>query len=577
MSRYLFALRACALACLLVPALAAPALAVPVFANGQGVSCEVCHTTFPGMTRYGMTVMMSNFQILNEHLQNKALPLAMRMYVTSVLANKNHPASTNVSDLSLLGGGFLGRNFTWYGEQHIIDGGVIGQTEQSWISWNGLLHGTNSLQVGKFHTPFPFMPAHAWTIGSYLLATQTTGQNQFNPNDARWGVAFNGMSNEFMYNLSWLTGSGPTGDALDYNSTSNPRALDLNVAYGGMTIPWSVGVVGIRGWAPLHNGLAFAGSDPFSREGLYFGYQTNRWHYQTMYYHGYDARPNLAERNVPLNGYFLEAERDFGWRNHVLMRYDVASSDTLARQYVLDFSHNVLPNFAVITEAALSPQSHPQFTMQLAYAGPYEYGKRFQTNLHFAPLDPASATAQISTNAATPVPASDANAGAALVVANGCEGCHGVGLKGGGIGPELFGIEHRLSDAQIASFIRAPKAPMPNFGFTKAQIGDIVAYLTSLDGGATGSKPVVTFTPAVPTDLATISVRFAGTPPKSVVAIPAMHMGTQRMPSRAVTLVASPSDPHLFTGRLVFSMGGPWSVEIRYDGHSMTVPLNVGQ
>lgn len=27
------------------------ALAVPVFANGQGVSCEACHTTFPGMTR----------------------------------------------------------------------------------------------------------------------------------------------------------------------------------------------------------------------------------------------------------------------------------------------------------------------------------------------------------------------------------------------------------------------------------------------------------------------------------------------------------------------------------------------
>ena len=98
-----------------------------------------------------------------------------------------------MSDLSLLGGGFLGKDFTWYAEQHIIDSGVIGQTEQVWLSWNGLFGGTNSLQVGKFHTPFPFMPAHAWTPSGYLLAEQTTGQNDFNAAEARWGVAFSGM------------------------------------------------------------------------------------------------------------------------------------------------------------------------------------------------------------------------------------------------------------------------------------------------------------------------------------------------------------------------------------------------
>ncbi len=137
------------------------ARAIPVFANGQGVSCEECHTTFPGMTPYGMMVMMTNFQILNRHLQNQALPFAVRAYVTSYLANKDRPGSLMVSDLSLLGGGFIGRNFTWYLEQHAIDSGQIGQTEQMWLSWNGLFHGTNSLQLGKFHTPFPFMPAHA--------------------------------------------------------------------------------------------------------------------------------------------------------------------------------------------------------------------------------------------------------------------------------------------------------------------------------------------------------------------------------------------------------------------------------
>ncbi len=234
MSTFMSCLRAGCAAAVFLVGMAAPARAIPVLANGQGVSCETCHTTFPGMTRYGMSVMMTNFQILNEHLQDQALPISARIYITSLLGNADRKTSTDVSDLSLLGGGFLGRNFTWYAEQHVIDSGVIGQTEQMWLSWNGLLKGTNSLQVGKFHTPFPFMPAHAWTISPYLLAAQTTGQNPFNPNDARWGVAFNGMSNEFMYNLSWLAGSGPTGDFLDYNKTKNPRALDANISYGGM-------------------------------------------------------------------------------------------------------------------------------------------------------------------------------------------------------------------------------------------------------------------------------------------------------------------------------------------------------
>jgi hypothetical protein len=567
----------------------AAAGAVPVFANGQGISCEVCHTTFPGMTRYGMMVMMTNFQILKRHLQDQALPVSARLYIQSILANKDHPGNTQVADLSLLSGGFLGRNFTFYNEQHIIDSGVIGQTEQAWISWNGLLGGTNSIQVGKYHTPFPFMPAHAWSISPYLLAAQTTGQNDFNPNEARWGVAFNGMSNEFMYNLAWLTGSGPVQDALDYNSTKNPRTIDLNVSYGGMSIPWSVGIVGIRGWSPVVDPLtnAFLESNAFSREGLYFGYQTDAWHYQTMYYHGVDANPDIGEVNVPMSGYFFEAERDLGWQNHVLVRYDVASSDTLTRQVVFDYAHNLMPNLAVIGEVAGYPGARPQIAFQIAYAGPYQYGKRYLSNLKLVPATGAivdtsaqpspSPAAQPSAATAAASSTGDVNAGAKLVQANGCEGCHGTALKGGGVGPALYGIEHRLSSLQIADFIVHPRPPMPNFGFTAQQVNDVVAYLSSLDGGASSTQPVVTFDPAKPVDIATISVRFPGTPPKSVTVLPIMQMGTSTMQTRQVQLQPSAADPHVFTGRVVFSMGGPWTVRVEYDGQTLSVPLNVGQ
>ena len=555
----------------------AVARAVPVFANGQGVSCETCHTTFPGMTRYGMMVMMTNFQILKRHLQDQALPISARLYITSYLANKNQPGSTTVSDLSLLSGGFLGRNFTYYVEQHVIDSGQIGQTEQAWVSWNGLFGGTNSFQVGKFHTPFPFMPAHAWTLGQYLLATQTTGQNDFNPNDARWGLAFNGMSNEFMYNLSFLTGSGPTGDALDYNGTAHPRTLDLNVSYGGMSTPFSVGVVGIAGSAPLHQGMfdTFAGKDGFTRYGLYFGYQTDAWHFQTMYYYGLDAHPDFNEFNVPLNGYFFEAERDLGWRNHVLLRYDVASSDTLNRQYVLDLSHNIQPNLAVIGEVAAGPNQRPQIGLQLAMAGPYESGKRFLLQSGEVKVVSASQP-QVAATAVAAAPTGDADAGARLVQANGCTGCHGAVFQGG-LGPALKGIEHKLSFDEIAAHIRNPKAPMPNFGFTPAQITNIVAYLSTLDGGSGAqSRPVVAFSPASPTTEATISVTFTGVAPKRVTAFPAMEMGNMGMHTNAVTLVASAHHPLVFTGRIEFSMGGPWSVRVDYDGKTLTVPIDVG-
>jgi mono/diheme cytochrome c family protein len=574
-------------AALLFTASHARADAVPVFANGQGVSCELCHTTFPGMTRYGMMVMMTNFQILKQHLQDQALPISARLYIQSILANKDHPGSTTVSDLSLLSGGFLGRNFTWYNEQHVIDSGVIGQTEQSWVSWNGLLHGTNSIQIGKYHTPFPFMPAHAWTISPYLLATQTTGQNDFNPSEARWGYAFNGMSNEFMYNLAWLTGSGPVQDALDYNQTDHPRTIDLNVSYGGMSIPLGVGIVGIRGWSPLDTPTgAFLGTNSFSREGLYFSYQTDAWHYQSMYYHGFDANPAPGEFNIPMNGFFLEAERDLGWKNHIVLRYDVASSDTLTRQFVLDLSHNVLPNLALVGELAGYPGGRPQIAFQVAFAGPYQQGKRYLSNLHLnsagstlVQATPQSVSAQAT---ASPAPATvgsmalEANEGAKLVQANGCAGCHGANLMGGTVGPKLYGIEHNLSNAQIADFIKNPRPPMPNFGFTDDQITDIVAYLSSLDGGVSGTQPVVTFDPAVPTDVATIAVRFPGTPPASVSVLPIMQMGTSAMPTRQMPLVQSASDPHVFTGRIVFSMGGPWTIRVEYDGKTMDVPLNVG-
>jgi mono/diheme cytochrome c family protein len=578
--------RAFFVAVVLVLAVSARAQAVPVFANGQGVSCETCHTTFPAMTPYGMMTMMTNFQNLDYKKQKQAFPLAVRSQIVSYLGNGDHPQHTMVQTFSILGGGFIGKNFTWYAEQPIVDTGAPGVTEQLWISWNGLLHGTNSLQVGKAHTWFPFMPAHGWTLSDYLLATQDSGQNTFEPNASRWGYTFNGMSNEFMYSLSYTGSVDPIQHAFDFNKTDGNRVLDFNVSYGGMTQPWSVGLVGMRGDAPLVDDAtgSFTGSDLFSREGVYLSYQTNKVFWQTMVYHGYDAQPAVGAPGAPFNGAMVEATRNLSPKDYVLARYDVASSDTFNRQYILDYGHNFVPNLKATFELGMNTGNHPTFGFALDWAGPWQYGTRFTGGLHTVALTGNATPAPIAhftndasaTTIASTTPAGDANSGAKLVQVNGCEGCHGAGLKGGTIGPALFGIEHKLTADQIAAFIQHPKPPMPNFGFSDGQVRDIVSYLSNLDGGVAGTAPTVTFDPATPTDEATVTARFPGTPPKDVSVLPIMQMGSSTMQTRVVHLQPSASDPHVFTGKVVFSMGGPWTVRLQYDGQKMDVPLNVG-
>jgi len=175
---------------------------------------------------------------------------------------------------------------------------------------------------------------------------------------------------------------------------------------------------------------------------------------------------------------------------------------------------------------------------------------------------------------AAPASASgDPSAGATIVQANGCAGCHGANLKGG-TGPALYGIEHQLSAARIAAAIANPKAPMPKFPLSAAQIADVVAYLSSLDGGSAGQQPVATLSPAKPKSQAVLTVRFPGTPPSHVTALPSMEMGASAMHDAKVTLQPT-SDPHVFAGKVSFSMGGPWTIDVQYDGKHLTLPVNV--
>jgi cytochrome c551/c552 len=189
------------------------------------------------------------------------------------------------------------------------------------------------------------------------------------------------------------------------------------------------------------------------------------------------------------------------------------------------------------------------------------------TRLHRA----TAALTLIASVAVAPASGADVNAGAALVQANGCGGCHGATLRGG-IGPSLVGIEHRRSAERIAAAITTPTAPMPTFPFSTAQIADIVTYLSSLDGG--GASPVATVTFARPASSAVLSVRFLGSPPAHVTARPLMRMGGSSM-AGALAALHPTSNPHLWRATVIFPMTGPWTIDVDYDGRHLSVPANV--
>jgi hypothetical protein len=99
--------------------------------------------------------------------------------------------------------------------------------------------------------------------------------------------------------------------------------------------------------------------------------------------------------------------------------------------------------------------------------------------------------------------------------------------------------------------------------------------LSNLDGGGGGARPIASLEPAMPVTDAVLSVTFPGTPPAGVIALPTMEMGKSTMQTSSVRL-QSTSDPRVFTGKVNFTMGGPWVIRIQYDGQSLDLPVQVG-
>ena len=472
-----------------------PAQAIPMFAKRTGASCGLCHTVFPGMTNYGMMVMMSNFSMLPYH-GAQGTGLSSFVLAGSYLSNPDGdptPPKFFLDNLGLLNGGYIGPHFTYYLEQHIVDGGFIGGTDQFWVAYNELFSGSGSLQVGKFHTPFPFMPAHRITISPYETTSFTVGGNDFNEDDSHWGVTLGRMQGTMMYSISALGDNNLIGPGAFQLFGNGNHGLDVNL----MTMsdnPFNFGVGLISGFAPPAS--AGAGFDRFNRTALYAQYipaQNTLMKLQELGKLQIDSDPFVSVVATNYHGDFVEAQYDLAHGNWGVLRWDDQNGPSPVFGATLDFIHQLTLNSKITVEGR-ALNSGTRFGLSLEWAGPWTHRNVLAqpvlgTMPGMAGMD-MSGSAQLS---ALDVALSrgDAAAGQHLFQSHRCEACHGVGGSGGGIGPRLVGAAGSLRPGQFYDYIKHPRAPMPDFHLDDADIADLVAYVVSLTPGHTVAGDVV--------------------------------------------------------------------------------------
>src|SRR5437016_7338729 len=286
------------------------------------------------MTNYGMMVMMSNFAML-PHDAAHSQGFTSLIYAEEFdSAPDDGVPKLHTDNLGFLSGGFIGNNFTYYVEQHVIDGGFVGGTDQLWVAYNNLFGGTGSLQFGKFHTPFPFMPAHRITLSPYETTSNTIGENDFNEDDSHWGVTMSTMQGTLMYGVSVLGGSDLLGSGAFALAGDHDHSVDLTM----MTMsdhPLNFGVGLIHGFAPLEEG----DFDSFDREALYLQYRPNGvrgLQFQAVGQLGYDANPTGNGDAAHTRGGFLEAQYELPRKNFAVLRWDTQNGDSPEAGLTLD-------------------------------------------------------------------------------------------------------------------------------------------------------------------------------------------------------------------------------------------------
>jgi len=451
-----------------------PAESIPVFAIGQGVSCEQCHSAPPNLNAYGRYILATNFaKVLDAHAQmreNLVDPVSLE--VTGNGSNTPDPTLPKVYAglAQFLSAGYLGNDVTYYASVPIVEDGFPAQAvDQFWAAYNGFSSGNGSLQAGKFPTPI-FAPwlSQSLSLAGYSLAAMPVGLNTVGVGDNRWGTSYTQIGhNGLIANVAYLTNTGPLERAYNSNVNNTTAAAEGQsyvVSLQQMAIGSRLtgGIAAMGGTFPLPSGA----NDAYTRTMALVSYSASpKLDLLAMALVGHDNNPNDgATAASSSNGVSFEGiYGPFKWL-HVDARYERTNDGlgTVQNNYIGDLAFSIVPNLVVTLENVSSVGARPVMSYQVLWAGPWP--------LHH--LAPAGGTATISPQMLA--------LGQQIFTAN-CAECHGASGEGGD-GPSLHGIGANKSLAATVAFIESPTGGMPKLypaTLSAAQVSEVANYIRS--------------------------------------------------------------------------------------------------
>lgn len=207
---------------------AADAEAIPAFARKYKVGCNVCHTIYPQLNRFGRDFRDNGFRMpdeVQELLKKNTAPMAshdpasggaaaqegtdfwsfipdeipfsIQAKLHGVLNPKGDiKTDFQFEELQLQSGGTFTSRVSYYLHHHLAEEGEPGELYAGWLRFNNLF-GSNWLNVtvGQAELPLSFSPEiERLSSFEYLVFDRQLGANTFNLNRPQLGVQLFGQS-----------------------------------------------------------------------------------------------------------------------------------------------------------------------------------------------------------------------------------------------------------------------------------------------------------------------------------------------------------------------------------------------
>lgn len=297
-----------------------PAEAIPVFAHRYGFECQTCHSVIPHLNAFGEAFLAAGYRLAGL-TPRPAFPIATKIN----LVYTGEPSGTRlpkavVDEIELLSGGSVGKRFSYFLEQYVVDGGQPGSVRDAWLAYHSrdaLGPRAWSLSAGQFTLPLPLDPeTFRETFAHYAIFDQTAGGNPFNFFAPKIGVM--AQLGDGLHGFS-LALAGLQGH--DRQSGLPARGVDTMLAAKETSGGWMLSAYRYDGTRPLLS------ADRFWRQGYALEFSRDRWTFQNLWQTGWDSSAGTIS-----SGGFSQLRYAFAPRWFGLARLDATNDPTNGTQ-----------------------------------------------------------------------------------------------------------------------------------------------------------------------------------------------------------------------------------------------------